>query len=42
MDVEDDTADAEEERDPYDDVLTGLTDAQTLELFKPDDEFDRF
>jgi len=29
MDAEDDTADAEEEWDPYD-VLTGLTDAETL------------
>jgi len=31
---------------PYDDVLTGLTDAETLELYKSDDEeedeFDRF
>ena len=42
MDAEDDTADAEEEWDPYDDVLTGLTDAETLELFKSDDEEDEF
>jgi len=26
----------------YDDVLTGLTDAETLELFKSVDQFDRF
>jgi len=42
MDAEDDTADAEEEWDPNDDVLTGLTDAETLELFKSDDEEDEF
>lgn len=47
MDAEDNTADADEEWDPYDDVLMvmGLTDAETLELFKSDDkedEFDRF
>ena len=42
MDAEDDTADAEEEWDPYDDVLMGLTDAETLELFKSDDEEDEF
>ena len=45
MDGKDDTADAKEEWDPYDDVLTGLTYAGTLELFKLDDEgddFDRF
>ena len=42
MDAEDDTADAEEEWDPYDNVLTGLTDAETLELFKSDDEEDEF
>ena len=42
MDAEDDAADAEEEWDPYDDVLTGLTDAETLELFKSDDEEDEF
>ena len=27
---------------PYDDVLMGLTDAETLELFKSDDEEDEF
>ena len=42
MDAEDDTADAEEHWDPYDDVLTGLTGAETLELFKSDDEEDEF
>jgi len=42
MDAGDDTADAEEEWDPYDDVQTRLTDAETLELFKSDDEEDEF
>ena len=42
MDAEDDTAGAEEEWDPCDDVLTGLTDAETLKLFKSDDEKDEF
>ena len=42
MDAEDDTADTEEEWDPSDDVLTGLIDADTLELFKSDDEEDEF
>jgi len=39
---QDDTADVEKEWDPYDDVLTGLTDAEMLELFKSDDEEDEF
>ena len=45
MDAEDDTADAEKEWDPYDDVPTRLKALETLELFKSDDEeheFDRF
>ena len=42
MGAEDDTAVAEAEWDPYDDVLTGVTDAETLELFKSDDEEDEF
>ena len=42
MDATDDTADVEKEWDPYDDVLTGLTDAEMLELFKSDDEEDEF
>ena len=46
MGAEDDTADAEEEWDPYNDVLTGLTVAETLEVFyksdDEEDEFDRF
>ena len=43
-DAEDDTSDAKEEWDLYDDVRTKLTDAEILELFKSDnkeDEFDR-
>ena len=41
MDAKDDTADAEEQN-PYDDVLMRLTDVETLELFKLDDEEDEF
>ena len=37
-----DTAEAEEECDPFDDVLMGLTNAETLGLFKLDDEKDDF
>ena len=42
MDTEDDTTDAEEKRNQCDDVLTVLTDAETLEHFKSDDEEDEF